>query len=698
MTNQSARKVRLFIGGKDYAPCMMNFQGSDSHLDQSGLISFTGSLLLGKAIDFDESLDDRKSPTRFCRGVPIILECADSTNTLQRHPRGALRILSSRYDEEKQQLTLEVGDLIALLNFREPTDPDKADNKSCEGKPASAIITSLLNAAGIFSIAGTLPGTTYNYPLNLSGSYLQSVGKLLYANNCFGWINKFEVFTIQQANISSPPAGGITLNIGKDEIWYKRLDGAEAPCEKIKAVGSLHTSTEIPNPRIDLTERYGTASTVDVSLSNQRIIIQRTKRTEDWDDNGHTLTTTSEIETPAGLNFPILLGINTPKLQLVKTEIQTETLYFEKNSECKLKRKRTEIRKCKGEVLVAFAQAGGQFVLDTYFNTIFDLIPFKITEETWVYDSKDRPKELITETWENEIIIVSQSSDASTGYLVPSFELKQSARKVETWKQARPGNPGTWEYETISLQVLCRVKPETIEGVSTDNNKFNLIDDGEGSFQKSNSGQLIPQAPERCPLDCSTEQSNIEAFAYFSDPCASNLKQRERTFSVDFLAGVHQSASSGSGFSSSRETTVGFSQSASSGGTPAHGQLQAIAQREGRLLWGRYKGQEIAGTMSNIIFNYQPLMTIRAVEGDGTIQTYLIDGASWVCGQMKSLWSCDGIWTGTQRNGSVIPYWSESSFTGLGWGMGLQAEIFVPTDSTITWETVNWDVDDWEAL
>ena len=38
--NQSARNVRLLIGGTDYTPCLISFQGSDSHLDQSGLITY----------------------------------------------------------------------------------------------------------------------------------------------------------------------------------------------------------------------------------------------------------------------------------------------------------------------------------------------------------------------------------------------------------------------------------------------------------------------------------------------------------------------------------------------------------------------------------------------------------------------------------------------------------------------------------
>ncbi|MHC5823857.1 MAG: hypothetical protein ACYT04_50490, partial [Nostoc sp.] len=222
--NQSARNVRLLVGGADYTPCMISFQGSDSHLDQSGLITFTGQILLGKALGFTQSLDDRKNPGAFCRGTPVTLDIADTNGGLARHPRGKLRILTPKYDGEKQQLTLEVGDLITVLSFKEPTDPDKAGNKKTDSQSLTSVITKLLAEAGISSFTGNLPETLYNYPLNLSGSYLQSVGKLLYANNLVGWIDNQERFRISTVNIKTTQSLA-SLIVGKNELWYRRLGG-----------------------------------------------------------------------------------------------------------------------------------------------------------------------------------------------------------------------------------------------------------------------------------------------------------------------------------------------------------------------------------------------------------------------------------------------------------------------------------------
>ena len=320
ISNQSARNAQIIIDGKDFTPCLMSFQGSDSHLDNSGFITFTGKIILGQALDFDESLDDRKNSRRFCRGNKIDLFVANSSNLLAKHPRGALRILSSKYDYEKQQLELSVADLITLLNFKEPTDPDKADNKECQGKPASTVIVNLLREAGITSIAGFLPNTTYNYPLNLSGSYLQSAGKLLYANNLFGWIDKNEILQIESADIRYK-GSSINLVIGRVDVWYKRLEGAEAPVEKIKGVGNQRIVIPAPDKIEYVTEEYGPASTVDIEYGNFAIVLQRVKRTQAWDKQTHKLTIRTKTYLPyAQVINEAFWGEVTPKLKLTLNE------------------------------------------------------------------------------------------------------------------------------------------------------------------------------------------------------------------------------------------------------------------------------------------------------------------------------------------------------------------------------------------
>ncbi|MFN6572374.1 hypothetical protein [Dendronalium sp. ChiSLP03b] len=671
--NQSARNVRITIGGKNFTPCLISFQGSDSHLDQSGLVSFTGQILLGKALNFDESLDDRKNPTRFCRGVPIILEIADSSGTLRRHPRGALRILTPKYNAEKQQLTLEVGDLIACLNFKEPTDPDKADNRSLDGKPAGQIITTLLGLAGISAIGGSLPIAIYNYPLNLSGSYLASVGKLLYANNMFAWANNQEIFHVQPANIAAG-IGGVDLLVGRDDIWYKRLEGAEAPCEIIKACGT-ETIARPTEDFIDITEESGTASTVDKNYSDNTIVIQKTERFQEWDKASHRLRITTNIYRPYGLVIPeIFWGLTPPKLELILSEVTVEDSYFEDKLECKRKLNETNVYQPRATYLAEYKQAKP----NAFFTDLLTLNLVKYTRETYEYDIKDRLRKIISKTEEPEIIILNSTDENWSAWTFPPEDLVPSEEVIQEWKEFNKDN---WQYTSFSLQCVVRVNTELVKYQDDSqilSNKTNLIINPKQSVRRtSNSGQELPPAPERCPVECNYEENNIEEKVIFGDLCASNLKQRDRTYNVELLASRTEPAL--------KPGEVRIYQT-TGGGTPAAIQLQAIAQREGRLLRGRYKGQDLAMVMVDEIFSYYPLYPVRAAELDGTIQHYLADGCSWVVSQQKALWSCDGIWVGTTQGDAVVPPYTEPQLSYLGLGLGVEFNSYPYLLTTTTAE------------
>lgn len=635
--NQSARNVRLLIGGVDFTPCLISFQGSDSHLDQSGLITFTGQILLGKALDFNYSLDDRKNPGAFCRGTPVTLDIADTSGSLTRHPRGTLRILTPKYDTEKQQLTLEVADLITLLNFKEPTDPDKADNKKEDNQDADKVITKLLKEAGINNISGYLPETFYNYPLNLSGSYLQSVGKILYANNRVGWIDNQERFRISIVNIEAGQSI-VSLAVGKNEIWYRRLGGAESPCEQVKAVGTEIVTREIELDNTVITEQYGSPSIIDPSLSGL-IVINRTKETQKWQEDQGIFTITSETEKPWGLIVPKVFWDKVqspPVLQLFLGEIRIEESKFERAEDGgKLKEKVTTFYTDKSQYLAEIEEARPNFIIGGFLG----LVKTKIITETFIYTDKEVLKTRITETQELAVIVLNGSNENWDDWIkIPEFFVT-SEYKSEEWKQI---DNYTWQYETYTLKPL--VKTEGGANAEYDENADKRYKQKTGLVyasaekRRSNSGQENPPAAERRPTSTRVEENPIKYTAYFNDPCSGNFKERERTFTVEFLAGIKAPWAS---FSIGNRTQ-------------ANKQLEAIAKREGRLLRGRWQGQEMAGAIPDSLLGcYQPLFGVNVTELDGTTQNYLADGTSWVVSQMKALWSCDGIWVGQSL--SAIP-------------------------------------------
>ncbi len=658
----------------------MSFEGADSHLDPSGLVVFSGKILLKSDGSFDESLDNSKNPTRFCRGTQVTLDVADSTGTLRRHPRGALRILSPKYDIQKRELELGVGDLISLMRFKEPTNSVEFDrylvgqSTNADGstdykdpvldylagadRPLGFIVSTLLSRAGISGYAGSLPNVIYNNPLRLDGSYLDSVGKLLYANNSFGWIDGNEIFQIRTADIS--PGSAITLTIGENEIWYKRLDGSEAPVEVVKATGTGYYiySTAFLD---DEDEQYAAASTIDPKAGNQPIVVLKTKKIQKWDKQSHKLKITTVSEKPVGLVIP--KSLQAPfgsQFSLMISEVKIETFFYENKLSCKLKSKTTESYQPRGTYLAEYIQARPNTIAD---YTSLKLV--KLTTENYTYNEKDQLFKLNTTTQEIQMIILNGTDeDWTTGWLLPPEDLVTSELKSEQWKEK---SKGIWEYRINTFQSLVRVKSELVTNPDGGTNKpftnkLNLIY-ASGDDKQSNSGQLLPAAAERCPADVRLEEAFLQEKAYFQDPCPTVLRQRERTYQVDYLAGTL--------------VPVGTTSASTSLLATARQQLRAIAQREGRLLWGRYKGQEIAAPMMDAIFNYCPLYPVQAIEPDGFNYYYLADGTAWHITQ-RIYWGCDGIWVGTgiASGGGITQHYSEPIFATSGTGIGSTGRFY----------------------
>ncbi|MFK0731416.1 MAG: hypothetical protein ACIWVG_09675 [Gloeotrichia echinulata HAB0833] len=640
--NQSARNIRLLIGGTDFTPCLISFQGSDSHLDGSGLITFTGQILLGKALGFATSLDDRKNPTDFCRGKSVTLDIADTSGGLKRHPRGTLRLLTPKYDEEKQQLTLEVGDLITLLNFKEPTDPDKADNKSSGSQDAGDVITKLLDAAGINNITGNLPTTLYNYPLNLSGSYLASVGKLLYASNRVGWIDDQERFRVSVVDIKSK-SSLVSLKCGIDEIWYKRLGGSESPCERVRVVGTQMVTREVELNNETTTEQYGSSAIIDPDFT-ELMIINKTKETQKWDEDKGIFTITSETEKPWGLiiskafweKFATPPNLPPERFRLFLGEVRIEESLFESaESGGKLIQKNTIFNTDKSQYLAEIQEARPDFIVGNFVG----LVNTKLVSETFTYNPKEVLLKKITETKELAVIVLNGSNENWDDWQTIPEYFVISENKYEEWKQI---DKYTWQYETYTLKPQIKAEGGSAIEYPDDVNlrakqKLGLVYDS-SEKRRSNSGQETPPAAERRPTSKRIEENPIEYVALFQDPCSGNFKQRERTYTAELLAGIQ----------------VAHEEFFINSDSSANEQLKAIASREGNLLRGRWQGQSIAGAIPDSLLNgYEPLFGVNVLEFDGTAQNYLADGCSWVVTAQKALWSCDGIWVGQSM--SAIP-------------------------------------------
>jgi hypothetical protein len=622
--NKSARRCLLTIAGKDFTPALLYFAASDSHINQSGLVTTTGTIELGFSGLIDESLDDRKN-SRFCRGNSIIIEIENDNGELVKHPRGALRILSATYSEDnfQKRQSLEVGCLISLLNFKEPLDTEKADNKGCDGKTAGEIIVTLLREAGILHIGGILPNTIYNYPLRLSGSYLNSVGQILYANGLIGYIDKNGVFQIIPDKIRWQRPE-LTIRIGYEEIWYKRLTGAELPVDKVAATGTEIIVRDAAETSIDISETYGAASIIDKNYSSSdEIVIERTKTTRAWNKSTHQLIVTKDTYKPYGLVIPsVFFGENQSKLAEILASREVETSSFEKDTECKLKSKTTKFYYPRATYLSEYKEANPNYI---FFGLITPQLVKEI-KEFYIYDIKNRIKSIRTNTEELKISILNNTEEDWSSWEFPPEDPIPPEESVQRWNELATNY---WEYSTSKLSALVRVNPEAVvftAGSKISSNKTDLISNPEGSGTKrSNVGQTQPPATERCPDHCNYEENNIEEIALFSGICNPQFRERQRNYTVEFLAGRKEPP-----LQPGSVVLLPYNSE-----SQAAQQLKAVALNEGLKLYGRYKGQIIAVAMSNPLFDYHPLFNIEVIEQDGSVQNFASSAGNWVLNQSE---------------------------------------------------------------
>ena len=154
LVNQT-RLHSLTIGGSDYTGSLVSWVCSDSSANKNGLISTTGTLILGQVPGgYDAEDYDRDN---FKRGVPVILEVTYPDTTVARHPRGLLYVLSTSYDPEENRLTVDIGCRLSLAKL---TDD----------------VTALIALSPI-----TLDATQQTYS-NVSAAFA-SAGQYLYQNN-----------------------------------------------------------------------------------------------------------------------------------------------------------------------------------------------------------------------------------------------------------------------------------------------------------------------------------------------------------------------------------------------------------------------------------------------------------------------------------------------------------------------------------
>lgn len=663
--NLSIRNYRIIIAGLDCTPAIVSFDGSDSKLDQSGLVIFTGTIALGRPAGF-ESIDDRHN-TRWARGKAITIEIADKSGTLRPAPRGArLFILNAQFDLKSRKLTLQVGDAFALLNFRE----GKGDKSGiCLGTQTSRgdIIGRLLLAAGVGGFADTVPGTlSAPMPRLLEGSYIEQAGAIAAAAGYFLYIDRNGQARAKPVATTASRAFAISLDSGV--VDYRRLEGEQAPSRVL-----VRGRATIVRPTGDLTITESTETGLSSAVgfdSNTGIILGR-KRVEDRFDRGNKVRTIESWESkPAGL---VMQGWEqyVGSRSLIDAEYKIERYFYETNSPLK-----DGDTKC---------QQGNQGRLLRY--EVQRYLPkgviFQEALQAYPPNSSERLG-LTTLLLAEETITQYRYEDSSTSELSPvngggSTEVEDETQ-IEAEKlgnspliitrtyqplgavlpQDFAPNPNILLMESMrSMHVTERNRTYYREPKFGEWHKFERIDRGlaiafpdaadrlRASLQKrskayypsnllelatvqdtitiSNSGQTQPPAPDTYPPPFSTQEVTVTGKADLPVDAETPYRQRTREFGFEYLE------------------ATGSSQSAAV--AAARDAARQLARSWGVILWGRDKAASVTSDLQDDWFTYEPLNRIDVIEPDA-VAAYLGDGFAIAMSEGRCVASFDGILLG----------------------------------------------------
>ena len=118
--NNGTRASNLSVGGVDYTSTLLDFTVSDASAFKNGCLVTTGEMVLG-SIPGGYDITDY-SRTNFKRGTVVTLDVETPSGSVLRHPRGYLYVLSTNYNVEDEELTVDLGCRLALIATTEDLD------------------------------------------------------------------------------------------------------------------------------------------------------------------------------------------------------------------------------------------------------------------------------------------------------------------------------------------------------------------------------------------------------------------------------------------------------------------------------------------------------------------------------------------------------------------------------------------------
>lgn len=641
--NISIRNYAVSIDGLNCTSAIMEFSGSDTKLDQSGLITFSGSMKLGRPVGF-ENLDDRINP-RWARGKAVLIDIANEANVLARPIRfGTLFIseaLYNRSEEQSGRLTLQVVDLLGLLMNKEG-DEGKAP-KACVGEggtSALSAINQLLTLAGVpapLLVTDPIPGNI-NAPINGGGGYIQQAGSIaasqgwfLYIDGTTGRVRGKAIDVTQVTPISS-------FSLSANAANFSRLPD-RPPAQKMVVNGTGKIVTAIPQTSVTTVSRtYGYVGELGTGAGlGGEILVRERFNTETTVRNVRTVTVT--IYEALGSLFPDSFpgeGGRIPSEEYVEVHTyEDQSPVTSGGSGCengnrgRLLSSVVTSRKCFGTVykgLVAIQRSKGLTGGLTFSDTALTYLTDDYREITRYQYT---PPETGSGRGLGRGPYITRSKVSQRGAILSDYFARTSYRPIDSgtygvdvpietekqyWFQE---NNGAWRYErTLRQAQILKSEGDVARSHAAAKKLFDASPtSGAGLVDAETYGNLVtideqvttspnntPPAPETLPPKYEITERDTSAEYLLPQGSNWDFRDRSQVLSFDYLSG----------------NSVGA----------VTAQAYALARLWGVIGWGRYRGNMIESNLTDYLHSsYVPSDRVELSEFD-FVSSNLADGFS----------------------------------------------------------------------
>lgn len=320
LVNQ-ARLASLTVNGSDYTNNFISWEVSDASAYKNGFVSTTGTVILGQ-IPGGFNLEDYDRDN-FKRGSEVILNITYPDGTTSRHPRGLLYVISTSYEIETGQTTLEIGCRLALAAITEYID----SLLSLAPIPLDEAQETYSNIAGSFASAGKyayqdntgniVTGTFFegdSFGTSAEGTWVSILGitalkvSALSANGAIP--DKIEITYSSKTGANSDEQGKQIIDVTESSYWtnypavvYDRiLTSADIPVDSAttaSSTGSIsacgNTPTQPSDSLVSCSDGYTTVQTNIVQAATRT-----TTSTQKYDGPAAQLSyTLEEVRGPA---------------------------------------------------------------------------------------------------------------------------------------------------------------------------------------------------------------------------------------------------------------------------------------------------------------------------------------------------------------------------------------------------------------